>query len=101
MTVRLHYGVAVAVFYTAFASATVGFVAFAMTQEVQLVSRDYYERSLQHDSQMRARANAEMLGDGLKVAVDHSHGCAPACGPPPRPERTWPKSRKRARSACS
>ncbi|HTV01743.1 MAG TPA: FixH family protein [Luteitalea sp.] len=70
MKIRLHYGLAVAVFYTVFASATVGFVAFAMTQDVELVSRDYYARSLQHDQQAQARANAEALGDQLTVVLD-------------------------------
>jgi nitrogen fixation protein FixH len=73
MTFRLHYGIAVAVFYTIFATATVAFVAFAMTQDVQLVSRDYYQRGLQHDGQMQARANAEALGDGVTVALEPAH----------------------------
>ena len=73
MRCRLHYGIAVAAFYTVFASATIGFVVFAMTQDVELVSADYYERGLQHDTQMQARANAEALGDGVRVAVDREH----------------------------
>ena len=73
MRIRLHYGVAVAMFYTAFALTTVGFVAFAMTQDVELVSPDYYERGLRHDAQMQARANADVLGDDLSVALDGHH----------------------------
>ena len=74
MSIRLHYGIAVAVFYMAFASATAGFVALAMTQDVALVSRDYYEEGLGHDRQMLARANAEALGDDLQIVVDHARG---------------------------
>ena len=57
------------VFYTAFAFATVGFVAFAMTQEVHLVSADYYAKSLEHDAHMQAVANADALGPALRVQV--------------------------------
>lgn len=67
MTIRLHWGIAVAVFYTAFALGTVGFVVFAMRQDVQLVSDDYYARSLTHDAHMAAVANAEALGPALRV----------------------------------
>ncbi len=67
MTIRIHWGIAVAVFYTAFALATVGFVAFAMTQDVELVNDDYYARSLEHDGHVQAIANAEALGASLAV----------------------------------
>jgi nitrogen fixation protein FixH len=69
MTIRIHWGIAVAVFYAAFALSTVGFVVFAMTQEVQLVSDDYYARSLAHDGHMQAVANADALGSTLRVDV--------------------------------
>ena len=44
MKLRMHWGVAVAVFYTIFALGTVGFVAFAMTRDVELVSVDYSQK---------------------------------------------------------
>lgn len=69
MTIRIHWGLAVAVFYTGFAVSTVGFVAFAMTQEVQLVSPDYYAKSLKHDAHMQAVANAEAMAPALQVQV--------------------------------
>ena len=69
MKIRFHLGVAVVMFYTVFALSTVGFVAFAMTQDVQLVSPDYYARGLQHDDRMQAAANADALGTALRIEV--------------------------------
>ena len=67
MKMRVHWGVAVAVFYTAFALSTVGFVAFAMTRDVDLVSDDYYAQALAHDRHMQAVANGDALGDGRRA----------------------------------
>jgi nitrogen fixation protein FixH len=69
MKVRVHWGMAVAVFYTVFALSTVGFVAFAMTRDVELVSDDYYARALAHDGHMRAVSNADALGARVAVSV--------------------------------
>lgn len=69
MKIRFHLGVAVVAFYVVFALSTVGFVAFAMTQDVELVNADYYARGLQHDAHMQAVANADALGDALRVEV--------------------------------
>lgn len=74
MKIRFHLGIAVVVFYTLFAVSTVGFVVFAMTQDVHLVSSDYYERGLQHDQHMQAVANAEALGTGLHIDVQRQAG---------------------------
>jgi len=62
MKLRMHWGVAVAVFYAVFALSTVGFVTFAMTRDVELVSDDYYGRALVHDRHMQAVANGDALG---------------------------------------
>lgn len=70
MRIRFHLGVAVVVFYVVFALSTVGFVVFAMSQDVDLVSSDYYARSLQHDRHMQAVANAGALGAALRIEVD-------------------------------
>jgi nitrogen fixation protein FixH len=66
---RIHWGIAVAIAYTVFASATAGFVAFAMSHPVQLVSSDYYERSLAHDAHLAAVARTQALGPGVSVGV--------------------------------
>lgn len=70
MKLRIHWGVAVAIFYTAFALSTVGFVVFAMTRDVELVSEDYYAQAIDHDRHMQAVANADALGPGVSVRVE-------------------------------
>ena len=70
MKLRIHWGVAVAIFYTAFALSTVGFVVFAMTRDVELVSDDYYAQALGHDQHMQAVANADALGHAVSARVD-------------------------------
>lgn len=69
MKIRFHLGVAVVAFYVVFALSTVGFVVFAMSQDVELVSDDYYARSLAHDRHMQAVANAGALGAALRIEV--------------------------------
>lgn len=69
---RLHWGAGIAATYVAFATATSGFVVFAMGQRVELVRPDYYEYSLAHDAHRAAAARAAALGSrfGLDVAAD-------------------------------
>jgi hypothetical protein len=55
---KISWGTSITIIYTAFALATLGFVGFAMTQRVDLVSADYYGEALQHDQMQRARAVA-------------------------------------------
>lgn len=55
---RFHWGWSIAAVYSTFAIATLSFVAFAFTVDVDLVRPDYYEYSLQHDQRMQARAAA-------------------------------------------
>ncbi|HET7220556.1 MAG TPA: FixH family protein [Vicinamibacterales bacterium] len=68
MTIRFNWGTGIALTYTAFALATSAFVAFAMERHVDLVSPDYYARSLQLDRRMEAVRNAAALGQRLTVA---------------------------------
>jgi hypothetical protein len=66
---RMHWGAAIAAVYITFASATVSFVVFAVGRPVELVSADYYEQSLKHDTHMQALANAGALGSAVRVAA--------------------------------
>jgi hypothetical protein len=56
-----NWGTGIAIAYTAFALATAGFAAFAMSRPVDLVSQDYYRQSLRLDQRMRAERNARGL----------------------------------------
>jgi len=62
MTVKWNWGTGIALVYSAFALSTMGFVAFAMSRPVSLVSDDYYEQSLHEDARREAVANAAALG---------------------------------------
>jgi hypothetical protein len=64
---RVHWGAAIAAVYIIFATATVSFVVFAVGKPVELVSADYYEQSLKHDTHMQALANADALGRAVRV----------------------------------
>jgi hypothetical protein len=73
MTLRWNWGVGIALVYTAFAAATAGVVAFAMDQPADLVSADYYERSLGYDQRLDASQRADALGTGLTLRIDETH----------------------------
>jgi nitrogen fixation protein FixH len=65
MSVRVSWGTGIALTYALFALATSGFVAFAMGRRVDLVSSDYYERSLQLERRLTAKRNAAAIGDAV------------------------------------
>ncbi|MBK5298986.1 MAG: FixH family protein [Vicinamibacteria bacterium] len=58
---RFNWGTGIALVYGLFAACTTTFVVFAMRHPVQLVSEDYYARSLQHDDRRTAVENADAL----------------------------------------
>jgi hypothetical protein len=66
---RFNWGVAIAAVYTTFATSTIGFVAFAISCPVDLVSADYYARSLNHDDHLAAIARARALGPTLQCTL--------------------------------
>jgi nitrogen fixation protein FixH len=65
-----HWGVGITLVYAVFATSTLGFVMFAMRQQVDLVSADYYPQSLSHDTKMAATARAAALGETFSIAVE-------------------------------
>lgn len=58
---KMNWGTGIAATYIAFATATSGFVVFAMNRPVSLVSPDYYADSLREDEQLAAIRNAQAL----------------------------------------
>ena len=88
MQLRVNWGAAVAAIYALFACSTMGFVVFAMNRPADLVSADYYQRSLQQDERIAAEANAHALSEPVRFAID---------GPTRRIVVTWPSSLSMAR----
>lgn len=66
---RLNWGTGIAVVYGTFAASTIGFVAFAMHQPVDLVSEDYYAHSLRYDERRTALENAAALDPSFVTAA--------------------------------
>ena len=67
MKIAINWGFGVALVYTAFAAATLAFVAFAMARPVDLVSPDYYAQSLRQDERMQGVRNVRALGGAAGV----------------------------------
>ena len=69
MKLHISWGVGIAVVYSVFAIATLGFVVFAAEQKIDLVSADYYQRALDQDHQNAAVINGAALGNTVGVAL--------------------------------
>ena len=67
MTGHWHWGTRIALVYALFAMGTITMVAIAVRQPVDLVSADYYERSLVVDARATALANATALGGRFSI----------------------------------
>ena len=72
MRITFNWGTGIAAVYTVFALATTGFVTFAMSQRVDLVSSDYYAQSLRQDQRMAAEQNARSLQPPPSVVLTGS-----------------------------
>lgn len=64
---RFHWGWRIALIYTTFALATIGFMIFSFTQKVDLVSKQYYADELKYDAKMLAENNTMKLSEVLSV----------------------------------
>lgn len=67
MRVRLHWGTGIVLIYVAFATATLGFVIFAIAHPAALVTDHYYEDATRHDRRMEAIANAQAIGASVQL----------------------------------
>jgi hypothetical protein len=62
---RLNWGYGISAVYALFATATLGVVVFAVSHPADLVSADYYARSLKHDGRQAAMARAASVAGGI------------------------------------
>ena len=72
MRITFNWGTGIAAVYIVFALATTGFVTFAMSQRVDLVSSDYYAQSLRQDQRIAAEQNARSLEPPASVVLTGS-----------------------------
>jgi nitrogen fixation protein FixH len=87
MRLRWNWGTGIALVYAVFAAATMGFVAFAMGQKVELVSEDYYQVGLEHDGRMAAAAGGASLGDAIRIEILAAERAATIVWTEARPRR--------------
>jgi hypothetical protein len=78
MSIRFNWGMGVTLVYAAFAAGTLSMVALASSTHVDLVSDDYYARSLTVDQRLAATAlGEEAVADlGIVTSPDHSPALA-------------------------
>lgn len=77
---KISWGWRIAIVYTFFAVSTAAFVAFAMTENVELVRSDYYEQSLKHDETFAAEERGKAIdlsltqdGESVTIGLPASH----------------------------
>jgi len=70
MKISWNWGTGAAAVYVLFAAGTLGMVALAMEQPVDLVSPDYYADSLKQDQRMAAIAHVTALEAPVRATVD-------------------------------
>ena len=70
LTRHWHWGTRIAIVYVIFAASTVGFVVFAMSRDVDLVSSDYYTAAIAYDARQAAAERALPLASS--VAIDNA-----------------------------
>lgn len=70
--IRFHWGAGVALLYAAFATATLGFVAFAIAHPAALVSNDYYREATRHDRRIEATVNGRVAAAAVTIETDAS-----------------------------
>lgn len=69
---HLNWGGAIALVYGTFVVATLAFVTFAFSRPVELVSADYYRRSLTHDQRISAARGGDALARDVSAVLSGS-----------------------------
>lgn len=64
---KFNWGTGILIFLILFLIACAIFIAFAMRQSVELVHEDYYERGVDHSSQMEVEKRSAPYKDAIKA----------------------------------
>lgn len=64
---KFNWGTGILIFLILFLIACAIFIAFAMRQSVELVHEDYYERGVDHSSQMEVERRSAPYQDAIKA----------------------------------
>lgn len=76
---KFNWGTGIAIFLVLFLAAAAAFIIFAVSQDVNLVHKDYYEKGVDYSEQMKIDSRSEEFREkinintepkGLTVAID-------------------------------
>lgn len=67
-----NWGKGIALVYVCFMAATLSFVGFALTQKVDTVSADYYERGVRNDEYLLAEQRAQNSNSTLEITAHNT-----------------------------
>ena len=69
---KFNWGTGILIFLILFLAACAAFIIFAMSQDVNLVHKDYYEKGVDYTNKMNVDARSTQFED--KIQIDNSNG---------------------------
>lgn len=69
---KLNWGTGILFVIIVFMSITIITVIFMMNQDIDLVTKDYYEKSITHQDQIESESRANLLDESIKIKFDGS-----------------------------
>jgi hypothetical protein len=70
---KFHWGTGILIFLILFLLAAGFFIAFAMRQDISLVHEDYYERGVNHSSQIKIEERSAALAGAVYTKQDRAY----------------------------
>jgi hypothetical protein len=64
---KFNWGTGIAIFLALFLAAAAAFIIFAVSQDVNLVHKDYYEKGVDYSAQMKTASRSEVFQDKIEV----------------------------------
>ncbi len=69
---KIHWGIGIIVAFVVFAAAILTMVTISMNREVDLVSDDYYQQELRHQTQIESESRSNALVESPSIEVSAS-----------------------------